>query len=47
MHQANQNLIDRVAQALGVPSAALLHEHPPLWQYVVGLDADCGGGVLR
>ena len=47
IHQANQNLIDRVAQVLGCTAHEVLQQHPALRQYVLGLHADCGGGVLR
>ena len=41
MHQANQNLIDRVAKALDVGTSNVLLEHPRLRQYFIGFHVHC------
>ena len=46
MHQANQNLIDRVAKALDVPPANVLFEHSRIRQYFLSVDVDCGFRVV-
>ena len=46
MHQANQNLMDRVARALEVRRSPLLLQHPPLRQYIIGIHADRGRGMV-
>ena len=45
MHQANQNLIVRIAAGAGRGGREVLFEYPPIRQYVVGFHADRGGGV--
>ena len=46
MHQANQNLIDRVARALEVDPREVLFQHSPLRQYFVGIYVDRCHGVV-
>ena len=46
MHQANQNLMDRVARALASGCRALLFQHPALRQHVVGVHAHRGRGMV-
>ena len=45
MHQANQNLIVRVAEALGVEAEKFYSNISPLRQHVVGVHADRGSRV--
>ncbi len=47
MHQANVNLIRKVATALEVPEGRFFSKYRPLWQYFLGISSYCGFGVAR